>query len=72
MIEFISIFVSSFYSNPENPRNAIAIRPAVTSTIGDPWKLYDIISLDVLTDTCQKHDGDGITNGCTNTIYHAL
>ena len=41
-IAVMFIFVSSFYSNPENPKNAIAIRPAVTSTIGDPWKLYGI------------------------------
>ena len=39
-----------YLSSPENPKNAIAIRPAVSSTFGKPWKdsgtsLYSVFSL---------------------------
>ena len=37
-----TLFFNELNINPENPKNAIAISPAVRRTVGNPWKASGI------------------------------
>ena len=50
---------------------AIAIRPEVIRTIGEPWKLYGMSLSSILsTNACQQYDCDSETNRSTESVCY--